>query len=425
MKKILILSYFFSPCNLTASQRSGSWAKYLQNYGFYPIVVTRKWKGDELTESDRLESTTDDIEIKKEKNHEIHYLPYKSSLRDKWFIKRKDSALFAYASKFLTAINMFAQNFFISTIPYHNLYLHTQQILKNNSDVRILIISGNPFEQFFFGYLLKKEFPDLKWVADYRDDWNTTEIGSRIPIISWFENISEKKWVKSASYIISVSPYYVKKISNFVGVKGKTIFNGYDFDLPNTNITYDKDSFKIVYNGTLYPSQDIAVFLEGYKQFVTLNHDKKIHLYFPGLALLPEQVTRVEDMLKGFEKHYSIYDRIPKNEVLKMQLESDCLLMISHKKVKGIPSSKIFEYIGLAKDFIVCPGDNDILDEIAQNSQFGTVLNTEIEVVEYLVEKLREKKYDSIINRKIDIEAREKYSVKNQVKELAKILKEL
>jgi len=44
MKKILVISYFYPPCNLTASQRTESWAKYLHNSGFYPIIITRKWE---------------------------------------------------------------------------------------------------------------------------------------------------------------------------------------------------------------------------------------------------------------------------------------------------------------------------------------------------------------------------------------------
>ena len=44
MQKVLIISYFFPPCNLTASQRVVSWAKYLHKSGYYPIIITRKWE---------------------------------------------------------------------------------------------------------------------------------------------------------------------------------------------------------------------------------------------------------------------------------------------------------------------------------------------------------------------------------------------
>ena len=43
LNKVLIISYFFPPCNLTASNRALFWAKYLKDYGYDPIVITRKW----------------------------------------------------------------------------------------------------------------------------------------------------------------------------------------------------------------------------------------------------------------------------------------------------------------------------------------------------------------------------------------------
>ena len=42
-KKVLILSYFFPPCNLPASQRSYGWATQLHEYGYHPIIITRNW----------------------------------------------------------------------------------------------------------------------------------------------------------------------------------------------------------------------------------------------------------------------------------------------------------------------------------------------------------------------------------------------
>jgi hypothetical protein len=82
MDKVLIISYFYPPCNLTASQRLGNWVKYLPEYGIKPIVVTRFWEGNELNEYQQLESKGDSIVHINESNHEIYYLPYKQSIRD-------------------------------------------------------------------------------------------------------------------------------------------------------------------------------------------------------------------------------------------------------------------------------------------------------------------------------------------------------
>ena len=41
-----------------------------------------------------------------------------------------------------------------------------------------LIISGNPFNLFKFGFLLHKKFK-IPWTADYRDAWSTSEINDK------------------------------------------------------------------------------------------------------------------------------------------------------------------------------------------------------------------------------------------------------
>lgn len=421
MKKVLIISYYFPPCNLTSAQRIGSWEKYLPRNRFYPIVVTRNWTGKELSETQRLESSGKKERYVKKENSEIYYMPYKASLRDYFFRKREGNVFYKLCSKILTTLTVFFRHFSLQIIPYSNIYFKAKEILINNPDIKLVIISVDPFEQFSFGYHIKKEFPQIKWVADYRDDWTTSEIDFHLfrPIQSFFE----KKWVKTASAIISVSPYYTQKISKFINVKGFTIFNGFDFESTKTQLFDNNDSFIITYNGTLYESQPIDIFLNGFKRFLNCNINKRIHIHFPGLAILNQQKSRVEKLLSGFENYYTITDRLPKNDVIELQLKSDILLMVAHQNVKGIPSSKIFEYIGLQKEFIVCPSDNDVLDYIAYECGLGKVLNNEEEVFHYLQLKISQKDSKNLTN--LDTNKVNKFSAINQVNNLSKLLTEL
>ena len=52
MEKVLIISYFFPPCNLTASRRALNWAQNLREFGYDPIVITRKWDHEIKNPSD-------------------------------------------------------------------------------------------------------------------------------------------------------------------------------------------------------------------------------------------------------------------------------------------------------------------------------------------------------------------------------------
>ncbi len=422
MKKVLLISYFCPPSNLTAAQRIGAWEKHMTNYGYFPVIITRNWTGKELSEEDRIMSSGSKVRVLEKDHSTIYYLPYVASLRDQLFIRSKKHIIFSLSSKAVTLLSLFLQMVFIQTIPFNNLYFFARKYLKEHPDVRLLIISGNPFEQFFFGYLLKKEFKDLKWVADYRDDWTTTELHPILfrPYFAYFE----KKWIQTASIITSISPYYTQKIATFVGVPGATIYNGFDTLYTNTDET-SIDSFVITYNGTLYRSQPIEIFLDGFVLFLQKNKDVKIHLNFPGLLLLPKETERVRNKLIGFNNYFTITDRLPKQDVINLQKKSDLLLMVAHKGIKGIPSSKIFEYISLKKAFIVCPGDGDILEEIAHKSSLGFVLNSSAEVFAFLQNQLDEKRLNHEPTGTIDDTRLLQFSVSAQTEQLCSILDKL
>ena len=51
-RKILVLSYFYPPCSLTASQRALGYVTYLEKHDFYPIVVSKHWDAITANESE-------------------------------------------------------------------------------------------------------------------------------------------------------------------------------------------------------------------------------------------------------------------------------------------------------------------------------------------------------------------------------------
>ena len=87
-KKVLIISYFFPPCNLTASQRTYNWGKYFKEFGYDPIIITRKWDYPINTPSDIGKSSRSmDIEVLVNEKYKVYNMPYKSSLKDRIFEK--------------------------------------------------------------------------------------------------------------------------------------------------------------------------------------------------------------------------------------------------------------------------------------------------------------------------------------------------
>jgi glycosyltransferase involved in cell wall biosynthesis len=348
-------------------------------------------------------------------------MPYRATLRDRCFAKGQTNRLYRLLSKFLTTLTIFFRHFSLHVIPYKNLYDQAHEVLSKNPDIEHVIISADPFEQFSFGYHLKKQFPKINWVADYRDDWTTSEIDYH-PFRK-LQSFFEKKWLHSSSLIISVSPHYKSKISRLTQKPGATIYNGFDFQF-NGSASRNDDVFTITYNGTLYESQPIEHFLVGLQKLIDSKPQIKISINFPGLAINQVQEERVRKIMAGYEPFLNISNRLPKEQVIEMQNSSDFLLMVAHQNIKGIPSSKVFEYIGLRKPFILCPGDDDVLNKISNDSKIGTILSDSDEVFNFLLNAVNKKiiKQNAL---EIDEKAILQFSVKQQVKNLGAILNEL
>ena len=424
MKKVIVISYFFTPCNLTASQRALGWAKYLKEFGYYPIIITRNWDLPIGKPEDAAISTGDKIVHEKNENYEVYYLPYKSSFRDKLYSKK--SRTITFLRKGLTFFEMLLFNFTTRVLPYRNIYTFTKKYLKENKDIDRLIITASPFPIFRFGYLLNRKF-GIKWLADYRDDWSTCE--ARIytnleKFLNMFERNSERKWIKSTSFISTVSNHYRNKITNFTGKKGFTLLNGY-FEEDFQDLKYiDSDVFTIVYNGSLYASQPVEKILSGFKLFLDKHHEysDKIKFVFAGTAYDKNQLIRINNAIKSFSENIIVTERTPRKEVLDLQCASHALIMISHLNCKGIPSSKIYEYLAIGKPILSYPPDGDIIDETLENYNLGYVCSTEEIFADQLSElftRFLNQKSNELIS---DKEYVKSFSRRNQSKKTAEIL---
>ncbi len=424
MKKIIILSYFFPPSNLTPSERVHSFAVHLNELGYYPIVVTRNWDIPIRHSRDEHKKSGTKIVHEKHEHYEVYYLPFKPDLKNRLFEK-----LYGKKFYFLYLLTSFVygvgENFSSAFTPFRPLYRFCKKLFSENKDIKLLLISGSPFHLFKFGYKLNKEF-GINWVADYRDDWNTNELVhiNRFKVL--LQKISkgnEKKWVGSASFFISVSDHYVNKIRNLLGkVPGYTILNGY----VNSNYTgLSKDApgtFTFAYVGSLYPNQPIHVFISAYRKFIDNFPDVRSKVIFVGLKAQPDSLERVQKLIKGYEQYFEFTLRLPKNEAIAIQYNASVLLICAHENLKGTPGSKLYEYIALKKPVLVCPSDKEIVEETMTETGQGYFANTEQDCFELLQQLYKEYGYGFTEAKNINQASVLKYSRFENTKKLAALL---
>ncbi len=414
MNYILIISYFFPPCPQTASSRIFGFVKEFKKNGYYPIIVTRQWEKSINTPKKSLASIGEGIIHNVYEDYEEYLLPYKSSIRDWFFIRSEKSRFYSIVSKTLTLFNSFLNPIITKTIPYSNLYFVSKNIIEERKNqISNIFISANPYLLFKFGYKLNKKF-NIPWIADYRDAWTTNSMAKNERLIFkflyFFERYFEKKWVNSCLFFTTVSEIYVNNINEIINKKGITLFNGYTELQENNFLEKDEvDRVTILYSGSMYSNQPVEDFLESV-QIINDFCDNKISVCFLGVGYNQIQKQRILNSKHYNSTYIELTDWVGKDILNKYIQNSDLLLLLSYQGFNGIPTSKIFEYLSTNKRILLYPSDNGILKEILSDSGNHYIIDSKSMLINFF-KNLNHKQLPLKRNSNI-----EKYSTEYQVK---------
>ncbi len=382
---VLLLSYFFSPCNLTPTERVLSWAKYLQQSGVYPIIITRNWDVPvRNATTDMYLSSGDAVRVEKKDGYEVHYIPYRAGFKDRLFLKTDGTRWYPIYLVVSMLFNLF-NKYFLRLNPSFALCEYAENLIKERG-LQKMVVTAPPFE--FFGYAHRlHQRTGIRWIADYRDDWSTSDLekGHAIKeMVKWFNRGAERRYLSSASQFTSVSPHYVNKIKAYISKEGHLLSNGY---MPE-NYRHDYplyQKFTITYVGSIYPTQPIELFLRAFRTFMAQHQNADtVCLQWVGVDQEPAIKQRILAAFPEAPGVLQFTDRIPKAEAIERQARSHAVLACAHQGLKGIPGSKLYEYIALRKPVILYPSDGDILESTLLATQQGLVCHNEADCVGFL-----------------------------------------
>ena len=422
MTKVMIIAYYYPPSSFVGGKRIAFWAQNLQKHGIYPIILTRKWNINQKDLFDEIENNA--FEINKNSTHEVHFIPVK----DRWKIYFSKKPYLNIFRKVLILFELLFGRTHIALSPYKSFFDYADKLLKKDSDIKSVLVSGRPFEMFQVGYALKRKLP-IKWIPDYRDEWNTHQNNDRNNhslikrLILPLDRRYEVKWTKNADYFISVSDKWVENIQKMINIEGHIVMNGYKKYEPIQDNTIES-VFKIIYAGTIYESQPIEIFIEAIQIIISNNkyQNIKIEVLFIG--------TEIEvfghEKLKKITKNKSIFKFLPRldrNQLETEMAKADLLLLTNFYNVRGWYPVKLFDYFATGKPILLVPSDHDVMAEFIRNVNCGYVCEDETSCIhrieELLMNKTKNFKYESKINE----EYSSKFSREFQTKILADLLK--
>ncbi|MBN4051516.1 hypothetical protein JYU16_01755 [bacterium AH-315-M05] len=397
MKKVLIIAYDFPPYNSIGAQRPYSWFKYFKEYGIYPIILTRHWEENIKNPTDYIKpSKKKEVEIKQMENATVIRVPFKPNLRDR-FIVRYGLTRLSFIRKFLSlyfSIARFLSNYADNTAI---IYKTAKEYLKENH-CDVILATGEPFILFKYASKLSNEF-SVPWIADYRDGWSTnspmaySNFFNRILIKYYFQKL-EKKCLNNVKFICTAAPAYKKDLEQLsLNKQIEVVFNGYDPDVVQglKNISQNNECFEIAYSGTIYPRQQLELFLEGYRNFIRETNCKDTKVIFYGLDFYEEQRKRLLSFDEDLNNFFVTTERLPQKMALQKLKSANLLLLLADDQTEPL-AAKIFEYLALNRKILLVKDDKGILSKIMNECNGGIKCSTSSEVTETLKKLYLEKK---------------------------------
>lgn len=351
MKKLLILAYDFPPYVSVGGLRPYNWFRYLKEFGVEPIVVTRQWQNLHGNYLDYITAGySENIVVKKFENGIEICTPYKPNMSNRLLLKFGEQK-YRFVRKAISGFFELAQ-FLYPIGPKSEIYIAAREYLKQNK-VDAIIATGDPFVLFKYASELSKEF-GIPWIADYRDPWSHNQEYKKYKLQKWWNAYHEKKTVKSAAHIVTVSRFVYTKIESLIPEKEHSILpNGFDPEVIEQikNIPQGSEELNIGFVGTIYDWHPIDSFLRTIEFFVKNNPKSKLMLNFYGTNIQKKLDELVHKEYPGLKDHCNITAKMPNSEVIKELARNNVVLLFNYYSYMG---TKIFDYLGIQRKMILC-----------------------------------------------------------------------
>lgn len=237
---------------------------------------------------------------------------------------------------------------------------HLKNHIENNK-IDVVISTGPPHSMHLIAKGLKKSFPQLKWIADFRDPWTEIDFYEQLKLTKWADNKHrrlEQEVIDSCDLLVTVSNGCAEGFKRDNSEKIIVIPNGYDHANFSSNISVDK-AFNLAHLGSINADRNPSLLWKVMKDLKSENpslyEDLSIQLIgnVDGKVASDINENDINNLvdIQGFVDH---------KIAIELMQKSFCLLLLINntKNAKGILTGKMFEYMGSGRP-IICIGPED------------------------------------------------------------------
>jgi len=366
MKKVLIITYYWIPSGGAGVQRWVKFAKYLRQYGWEPIIYT----------PENPEYPSIDYSFEKDIPADITVL--KTPIWEPYNVYRnltgkKNQAInagFISENKkqgWKDKLSIWIRGNFLIPDPRRFWIKPSVRFLSDylkENPVDAVITTGPPHSMHLIGMGLKKNFPSLPWVADFRDPWTNIDFYKDLNLTWLADKIHhklEREVIQNADTVLVVSRGMEEEFALMKPKKLRVITNGYDeSDAQVGPLTLD-GRFSISHIGTLNAARNPRIVWKVLSEICAENVAFKNDLQIQLVGKVDFSV--LEDIQSyGLQEQLLKIDYLSHSEAIAKQNSSQVLMLLINQSgnAKGILTGKFFEYLAAKRPILaVGPTDGD------------------------------------------------------------------
>lgn len=411
-KNILILSYFFPPCNKVGGRR---WAKFgnylsLNNYNISVLSVNVPFKGHCPWEKDTQKYQSN-----------IFRLPYIEHRPFYQINKSPDSLTgkIKYRISWYSAKLSPKKSSSDISEKYEGTLLKKAEELINDKNIETIIVTGGPFHWCYSAMQLKNKFPKLNFLLDLRDFWTGGEAYNQMTLAEKSsEDKKESFCLTNANYVFTPADRisdFLKNKYPLLSQKIKVLPHAYDnseMPLFKAQNKSQPETLTFAYGGILYSNMELAIgrLIELLQYLIGQGKNIKVDLY-------TFDKTYSHLFLKaGLESVVHYHQTIPPEKLFSIFQSTDYLLQLRAGEAheQHFKSTKFYELIALRRPVVYFGPEGDVSEFLTKN-KLGYSGNLPIEE---LADKLLMNMQDrQVPDQLFDIE---KYEYKSVTRELEK-----
>ncbi|MBK8502198.1 MAG: glycosyltransferase [Saprospiraceae bacterium] len=399
--RILLIHYYYPPLRSAAVLRNYYFSLAFANRFREVLVVTssnsRKLQQEELF-------TLPNMSVHEAFTFDYRTLAGIKTKNNHWGENQKKNKLYYFISRLQKTLPF---HFIIGEGGFVYIYHAFKQGKRiiNSGGVDVIYSSFGPYADHLVAYLLKRQFPGIKWIADFRD----------LQIEPLYKNVFLKKWqvkierklLQKADLVTTVSEGLANQLKKY-GRSTLAIPRGVQRRLKSGRM-YDK--FTICYTGSLYRQfRDAAYFFEELAGLIRTEEmaQDDVQFLYAGRDSAQFQIWVDEYNL---QKIYVDLGFISKSATWEVQNQShlQLLLTTSTSDWNGVFTGKLFEYLESGNGIIVLVnGVRDLeFESLMNNTAAGKVFYEppikKSELANYLLDQYRSWKKTGAIEMEINI----------------------